>query len=311
MSEIIPGMISVIVPTYNRREMLLELIQTIRQQDYPLLELLVVDDGSTDGTDNAMAASETPVRYFRNEHNSGPGYSRKRGFREARGEYIVFADDDDYYTDAHFYAKAVEILRADKTHALSFAAANARILYVDTGEYKDAVLPMEGRVTAADYLADFSVGMPKPLSTFPAVFRREALERSDLEQSQQVDDRVIYLRSLLSGDAWILRDTVGVYRIHSSNFSSTVSAEFTITLHRENRMIYDEICRRRLLEAPKDWWYTQAWIALRFYILNPRADWRGLCKVFRFLRGQKLSLSRDLKLFRQAGGYWYMRHKKQ
>ena len=86
MSETIPGMISVIIPTYNRRGMLLELLDTIRAQDYPSVEILVVDDGSSDGTSAAM--EKLPVRYFRNERNSGPGFSRKRGFQEARGEYV-------------------------------------------------------------------------------------------------------------------------------------------------------------------------------------------------------------------------------
>ena len=256
-----------------------------------------------------MTASDAGVRYFRNERNSGPGFSRKRGFSEARGEYLVFADDDDYYTDPSFFSRAADALRTDEVHALSFVAANARILYADTNRLEDAPLPMEGRIPAADYLAGFSREYPKPLSTFPAVFRREALERSGLSESMQVDDRVIYLRALLEGDAFVLPDVIGVYRIHTSNFSATVSADFVMSLQRENRWIYDEICRRHLLANPDSWWYEQSWIAIRFYIQNPSSDLSGLLRIFRFLRKQRISLRRDAALFKQSLAYWYARRR--
>ena len=188
-------------------------------------------------------------------------------------------------------------------------AANARILYEDTGELRDAPLPMRGRIGAAEYLRGFSGEYPKPLSTCPAVFRREALERGGLRDTVQTDDRVIYLRALLAGDAYILPESAGVYRVHGSNLSSSVSAEFTVDLHRENRAVYDEIRRRGLLEAPEDWWYDQAWIALRFYIQNPGSDLRGLRTIFRFLRSQHISAYRDALLFRRALGYWLSRRR--
>ena len=309
MSDIVPGMISVIVPTYNRLEMLRHLLATVSAQEGCAVEILVVDDGSTDGTREAMTGPDALVRYLRNERNSGPGYSRRRGFLASRGEYTVFADDDDYYTDLSFFARAVKILEEDADRRLAFAAANARILYEDTGELREAPLPMSGRIGAADYLRGFSGKYPKPLSTFPAVFRREALERGGLRDTVQTDDRVIYLRALLAGDAFIMPEYAGVYRVHSSNFSSSVSAEFTAALHRENRAVYDEIRRRGLLEEPEDWWYDQAWIALRFYIQNPGSDLRGLHTIFRFLSAQRISVRRDGKLFCLALSYWLARRR--
>ena len=309
MSAIVPGMISVIVPTYNRLGMLRALLETVYEQENCAVEILVVDDGSTDGTEAAMNAEDGRVLYLRNERNSGPGFSRRRGFLASRGEYVVFADDDDYYTDPSFFSRAVKTLRDDADHCLAFAAANARILYEDTGELRDAPLPMRGRIGAAEYLRGFSGEYPKPLSTFPAVFRRAALERGGLRDTVQTDDRVIYLRALLAGDAFILPESAGVYRVHGSNLSSSVSAEFTVTLHRENRAVYDEIRRRGLLGAPEDWWYDQAWIALRFYIQNPHSDLRGLRTIFRFLRSQHISAYRDALLFRRALGYWLSRRR--
>ena len=313
MDETVPGLISVVIPTYNRLPMLTELLDTVFAQEYPAVEILVVDDGSTDGTQEAMTAlamERDDFLYLRNERNSGPGFSRKRGMALARGEYIVFADDDDYYTEPAFFAKAAAILDADGNEELSAVAANARMLYTETGEWGELALPGEGRFDAAEYLDGFSRRYNKPLSTFTAVFRADALRRGGIADSVQVDDRVIYLRALLSGDIWLLSEHIGVYRVHSKNFSRTVSADFSITLHRENRMIYDEICRRELLSAPEDWWYSQAWVVLRFYIQSPESSLSGLIKIFLWLRRQHLSLRRDLTLYKDALAYWVYRRRK-
>ncbi len=314
MEEYIPGLISVIIPTYNRREMLLGMLETIFAQDYPTVEILVVDDGSSDGTMeavSALAAERGNLRCFRNERNSGPGFSRKFGLRQAAGEYVVFADDDDYYTEPEFFSRAAAILSEDTAMELSAVAANARILYTQTGEWGELALPGEGRFSAAEYLDGFSRHYNKPVSTFTSVFRADALRSGGIEESIQVDDRVIYLRALLGGDFWLLSEHVGVYRVHESNFSRTVSADFTITLHRENRMIYDEICRRALLALPMEWWYAQAWIVLRFYIQNPGSSLLGLGKVFWWLLRQHISFKRDLTLFKDALGYWLYRRREK
>lgn len=71
MSAIVPGMISVIVPTYNRLGMLRALLETVYEQENCAVEILVVDDGSTDGTEAAMNAEDGRVLYLRNERNSG------------------------------------------------------------------------------------------------------------------------------------------------------------------------------------------------------------------------------------------------
>lgn len=85
---------SVIIPTYNRQETLRQCLAVATNQDYPDYEVIVVDDGSTDGT-AIMVRQEFPqVRYFRQEVNRGPAAARNRGIHEATGEIIAFTDDD-------------------------------------------------------------------------------------------------------------------------------------------------------------------------------------------------------------------------
>lgn len=91
--------LSIIIPTYNRKEVLLKALEGYKQQTAraEILEVLVVDDGSTDGTGPAVAAfsqtSPITIRYLAKQ-NKGPAAARNYGIREAKGTLLLFADDD-------------------------------------------------------------------------------------------------------------------------------------------------------------------------------------------------------------------------
>jgi glycosyltransferase involved in cell wall biosynthesis len=88
--------ISVVIPTYNRLGYLCEALRNALRQTHAATEILVVDDGSTDGTEAAITALPAPVRYFR-QKNAGPAAARNRGFREATGDWIALLDSDDLW----------------------------------------------------------------------------------------------------------------------------------------------------------------------------------------------------------------------
>ncbi|MHC4249434.1 MAG: glycosyltransferase family 2 protein [Planctomycetota bacterium] len=93
-------LVSVITPTYNRAGLIGETLESVFAQDYRPVEVIVVDDGSTDDTENVVRSFEPraraglSLRYVRQE-NSGAPAARNRGFRESKGDYIQFLDSDD------------------------------------------------------------------------------------------------------------------------------------------------------------------------------------------------------------------------
>lgn len=90
--------ISVIVPVYNIFEYLPRCVDSIRKQTYPYLDIILVDDGSTDRTGalaEKMALEDTRIRVFHKE-NGGSSSARNFGLSRAKGEYIGFVDSDDY-----------------------------------------------------------------------------------------------------------------------------------------------------------------------------------------------------------------------
>lgn len=90
----IPGLVSVVIPTYNRAGLVGAAIQSALDQTYDAIEVIVVDDGSTDATPNAVGAYGPRVRYHR-QANAGVAAARNLGLRETRGEFIAFLDSDD------------------------------------------------------------------------------------------------------------------------------------------------------------------------------------------------------------------------
>lgn len=89
-------LVSVIIPTYNRRNFLEQAIQSVFSQTYPYVELIVVDDGSTDETSTLLDEFKERLTVLR-QSNQGVSAARNRGIRAAGGEYICFLDSDDYW----------------------------------------------------------------------------------------------------------------------------------------------------------------------------------------------------------------------
>ncbi len=89
-------LISVIIPVYNGAAFLREAVDSVLAQGYPCLEIIVVDDGSTDDIEGAVAALPVDVRLFR-QKNAGPSAARNRGVRDASGEFLAFVDVDDLW----------------------------------------------------------------------------------------------------------------------------------------------------------------------------------------------------------------------
>ena len=94
----VDGLVSVIMPSWNTGKFIAESIQSVIDQTYENWELIIVDDCSTDNTDEVVAKfRDKRIRYFKNEKNSGAALSRNRALREARGEWIAFLDSDDLW----------------------------------------------------------------------------------------------------------------------------------------------------------------------------------------------------------------------
>ena len=103
-------LISVIIPVYNGERFIQDAIDNVLSQNYPALEIIIVNDGSDDQTEEIINRLLVDIRYFRQE-NAGPAAARNRGIRDASGDYIAFLDVDDLWPENNLHALMAEMQR--------------------------------------------------------------------------------------------------------------------------------------------------------------------------------------------------------
>ena len=90
--------VSIVIPTYNRADLIARSIQSVLNQSYPDFEVIVVDDGSTDGTKEVVENfNDKRIKYIRLNNNRGAGAARNVGIRSSMGKFIAFQDSDDMW----------------------------------------------------------------------------------------------------------------------------------------------------------------------------------------------------------------------
>ena len=168
---------SIIIPVYNAEGTLRRCLDSLEKQTFSDYELLLINDGSTDGSDaicREYGGTYSCVRYFAKE-NGGVSSARNLGLEQAEGEYILFVDSDDYVSEDHF-AAIDQALTQSRPDLLLFGYRNFGGLSTewDMGEfYEDAETGVAERVASAVRQYLFS-------SLWSKAFKRQIIERGNI-----------------------------------------------------------------------------------------------------------------------------------
>jgi len=134
-------LVSVIVPVYNGEKFIEEAIENILSQNYPALEIIIVNDGSTDNSEEIIKNLPIDIRYFYQE-NDGPSSARNRGIRDVSGEFIAFLDVDDLWPENNLNL-LVDILQNNPDVLVVRGYAQILEKNTTTGKYDYAGNPKE------------------------------------------------------------------------------------------------------------------------------------------------------------------------
>ena len=151
MSRFVKGLVSTIIPVHNRAALLREAVASVLAQTYRPIEVIIVDDGSTDQTVDAcdLLAAEHPreVRVI-HQANTGPGLAREAGRRIARGEFLQYLDSDDRLLPDKFALQVAGLsahpecgVAYGKTRYLSADTAGGQAAWKRTGEKIEFMFP--------------------------------------------------------------------------------------------------------------------------------------------------------------------------
>ena len=101
--KVVDGLVSIIMPSWNTEKYIAETIQSVIDQTYTNWELLIVDDCSSDNTDEIVTSfKDDRIKYYHNKKNLGAALTRNKALREAQGEWIAFLDSDDLWMPEKF-----------------------------------------------------------------------------------------------------------------------------------------------------------------------------------------------------------------
>lgn len=169
--------VSVILPTYNRAHLLGRAIRSALDQTYQDFELIVVDDGSTDDTEQVVrGVHDQRIHYLRHDENRGAAAARNTGIRAARGEYIAFLDSDGQWLPENLQ-RHTEVLGTSSSKVGVVYSDLWRISTDGKKEYwhSPRIMPVDGIVY--DQAINYRVS---GINTQVAVIRRECFEKAGM-----------------------------------------------------------------------------------------------------------------------------------
>jgi glycosyltransferase involved in cell wall biosynthesis len=201
--------VSVIIPVFNGERFLREAVQTVLDQNYSPLEIVIVDDGSTDSTASVVKSLGEPVRYL-HQTNQGPAAARNRGIEQAQGSLLAFADADDLWP-----GNKLELQLPCLIEDVAVEIVMGRIQQVLLSE-------TDGKTQAKEFAEPaFSVNLGSAIIR-KSVFERVGLFDETMRYSEDVD---WFMRAREAGAAIKTIDAVTLlYRQHEQNMTRGKSA---------------------------------------------------------------------------------------
>ncbi|MGB3692449.1 MAG: glycosyltransferase family A protein [Spirulinaceae cyanobacterium] len=206
MSQLNKFFVSVIIPVYNGEAFLAEAIANIQQQGHQPLEIIIVDDGSTDQTAKIAAQYQEVVHYIY-QANSGPSAARNRGIEIAQGNVITFLDVDDLWPENKLKSQ-LECL-AKNSH-VEIVQGKIQHLQIDAESQQSSIYR-----TLYDIGVSFNLG--------GAIFRKSVFDRIGLfdESLRYSEDVDWFMRAWEDKVSMIvLEEVMLLYRKHNSNMTN-------------------------------------------------------------------------------------------
>jgi glycosyltransferase involved in cell wall biosynthesis len=209
---------SVIIPTYNRVNLLKQAIRSVFAQTQTSYELIIVDDGSSDGTHDYLMSLGGQVRVL-HQKNKGPGAARNLGARCAAGNYLAFLDSDDIWFP---WTLATSDLVIERYHQPALISAA-------TVEFDDVIPNRQWQELAAEQFSDYFSTASSPAYVGSGAL---VIDRATFESAKGFDENLLvgedldfYLRVGASHDfVRVLSPVMLGYRRHVGNISTRSSA---------------------------------------------------------------------------------------
>lgn len=207
----IEGMVSIIMPSWNTGRLIAESIQSVIEQTYPNWELLIVDDCSTDNTDEVVEKfHDERIRYFHNESNSGAALTRNYALQKARGEWIAFLDSDDLWMPEKL------------EHQLNFMQENHYVLsYTEYEKIDEESQSLNIYVSGPEKVSRRKMYHYDYIGQLTMMYSAKYFGQIQIKDIKKNNDYAIRLQLYKKPDtcAYLLKENLAKYRVRKNSIS--------------------------------------------------------------------------------------------
>jgi glycosyltransferase involved in cell wall biosynthesis len=206
------ALVSIITPSYNSEKFIAETILSVQNQTYTNWEMIIIDDGSSDITEQVVFAilkNDSRIQFHKLDTNSGPAVARNKGIELAKGDYLTFIDADDIWFP-NFIANSIKTIQETKIPFVfsSYRRSNENLEFV----YSDFIVPE--KVTYSDILKSNSISC---LTAFVDV---TILGKKFMPLIRKRQDMGLWLQYLKEIPyAYGIQETQAIYRIRENSLS--------------------------------------------------------------------------------------------
>ncbi len=266
--------ISIVIPSYNQATYLETAICSVLDQNYPDLELIVVDGGSTDGSPAIIQKYAPRLAWWVSQPDRGQSHAINRGFARCTGQIITFLSADDYYLPGTLHHVARNWAQAPHHGAIIGA-----FRFLDAGQLSEPVMPH----LATPAPVDLSLGPPgtyrlHQVATFYSRAALDAVGRHVREDLHYVMDRELLYRVLRQYPVLLISRPYGVFRRHPEAKTADIlpfAREFA-RLYRLSRTGHPAHDRRR--ERMARYRLARGYMKLANQATAPRTRWTALLR---------------------------------
>lgn len=213
-------LVSVVIPVYNSAKYITETILSVLRQTYKNVEILAIDDASTDNSVEvikSLAEKNSNLRLFHSPGAGRPSVPRNIGINNARGEFIAFLDSDDIWQDNKL-AVQVDFLRQHPQIPLVYTASKTfGSVSIFSPFYEVLPLPSKAFITRKEFIE-----RGNSITCSSVLTRRELLLKEngfDEDPEMRVEDYDLWIRLSSCGDFGFIPAITVHYRIHENQFS--------------------------------------------------------------------------------------------
>lgn len=251
-------LVSVIIPTYNRKELVIRAIQSALYQTYPHIEIIVIDDGSLDDTFDYILnfyRGNDKIICLKNDTNYWPVFSRNRGVQLSKGHFIAFLDSDDRWIDCEKISRDVSFLWD------GYSIIHSKAMVLKKNKVK----------TISDYYY-FSL-LIRPLHFSTVVVSRHLLDMNKIFDAswEWAEDYEFILRIAQKAKIKYLKHYTTLWEVTSNSFSNKVR-------------VYSNIkCLKLVIQYRKIYSFFLIGLLYHFYLLSNSIRKKILVFIFSFL----------------------------